>query len=60
LRQRRAETIVARDVLMMRTDVALNVTLDDLEWHGADADRVAMLAKTLEYDEPLGWITSWR
>ena len=59
LRERRREAIISRDVLKVRTDVALTATLDDLEWRGADRVRTKQLAIDLDYDEPLSWISTW-
>ena len=59
LRRHRQEALIARDVLEVRTDVALTTALDDLEWPGADRVRTKAMAVALDYDEPLSWISAW-
>jgi 5'-3' exonuclease len=59
LRERRLETVIARDVLDVRTDVGIHVELGDLEWRGAHRARAAAIAATLDYEEPLGWLQRW-
>ena len=59
LRTHRREALIARDVLTVRTDVALTTVLDDLAWPGADPVRTKAIAAELDYDEPLSWISTW-
>ena len=57
LAEHRNEAVIARDVLALRDDVTLTVTLDDLEWRGARRDRVDAIADGIEYREPLDWLS---
>lgn len=60
LAERRAEAIIARDVLKLRDDVAITATVDDLAWAGARRAPMEALAARLGYDDPLRWLHRWR
>jgi 5'-3' exonuclease len=60
LAARRREAILYRDLSVLRTDVPLGETLEDLEWRGADRGAIESLAGLLDSDEVLPRVTRWR
>jgi len=53
LSERRREALLYRDLSTLRTDVPLPDALDDLEWHGADREKVEDVARRLDDAELL-------
>jgi 5'-3' exonuclease len=60
LRARRREAILYRDLSVLRRDVPLRDTLDDLEWCGADRETLEPLVEMLGEPEVLPRIARWR
>ena len=59
LRERRLEALLCRDLAELRTDVPLPHTLADLEWHGADADKLRRVCTTIGDDSVIARIGRW-
>lgn len=60
LRERRLEAILYRDLSILRTDVPIPHTFDDLEWHGADRETLTELCATLGETELLARVPRFR
>jgi len=60
LRERWDETILCRDLAVLRVDLPVQATPAALEWHGADRERIDALVKVLDDDAPVERIARWR
>lgn len=59
LRERRLEALLCRGLAELRTDLPLPHTLADLEWHGADRERVERLCTVIGDDAVIARIRRW-
>jgi 5'-3' exonuclease len=59
LAARRREAILYRDLSILRTDVPLRESVEDLEWRGADRGALTSLAGLLDSEEVLPRVTRW-
>jgi 5'-3' exonuclease len=60
LTERRQEALWCRDLAVLRTDVPFRWSLDDLEWRGAERDRLEQLCATIEDRSALDRVARWR
>lgn len=60
LTERRQEALWCRDLAVLRTDLPFRYSIDDLEWRGADRQRLEQLCAVIEDQSVLDRIVRWR
>lgn len=59
LADRREEVILCRDLAVLRTDLPLRTTVDDLRWRGAQRAQTERLCEVIEDRSVIDRITRW-
>ena len=60
LREHRPESVLYRDLAVLRRDVPLTETLDDLEWRGAHRDKLEAICERLGSRNIIDRVPRWR